>query len=150
MNRITFSGTMDSGGYSEAAFQKRFTWSSIERLFGLPSLLQNVKITGLDYENLLTESGNDVFIFLDPPYFSNKKSCLYGKNGDIHIGFDHLRLFETLSKSHHKWLLTYDDCEEVRELYKDFNIKEWSLQYGMNNYKQEKAKKGRELFISNY
>ena len=29
-------------------------------------------------------------------------------------------------------------------------IYEWKLQYGMNNYKQEKAKKGDELFITNY
>ena len=29
-------------------------------------------------------------------------------------------------------------------------INEWELQYGMNNYKKEKAKMGKELFISNY
>ncbi len=32
LNRITFSGTVDSGGYSEQAFQKRFTESSIDRI----------------------------------------------------------------------------------------------------------------------
>lgn len=30
------------------------------------------------------------------------------------------------------------------------NIYEWQLQYGMNNYKQGRAEKGSELFISNY
>jgi hypothetical protein len=36
-------------------------------------------------------------------------------------------------------------------VYSDFAyVYEWELQYGMNNYKQGKADKGKELFISNY
>jgi len=38
----------------------------------------------------------------------------------------------------------------VRENFQFAQIYEWELQYGMNNYKQEKANKGSELFISNY
>jgi DNA adenine methylase len=30
------------------------------------------------------------------------------------------------------------------------HIVEWTLQYGMNNYKQGRALPGRELFIANY
>jgi hypothetical protein len=30
------------------------------------------------------------------------------------------------------------------------NFVEWELQYGINNYKQAKAEKGKELFIRNY
>ena len=51
---------------------------------------------------------------------------------------------------HHKWLITYDDNPDIRDLFDFANIYEWELQYGMNNYKQEKAEKGQELFISNY
>ena len=29
-------------------------------------------------------------------------------------------------------------------------IQEWTLQYGMNNYRQGNAAKGRALFIKNY
>jgi DNA adenine methylase len=29
-------------------------------------------------------------------------------------------------------------------------MNEWELQYGMNNYKRMGAKKGKELFITNY
>ena len=52
----------------------------------------------------------------------------------------------------HQWLITYDDCEAVRENFSFSNtfIYEWELQYGMNNYKQKQAKKGNELFITNY
>jgi site-specific DNA-adenine methylase len=42
MNRITFSGIMDSGGYSQQAFEKRFTESSIERLKIISNSLSSV------------------------------------------------------------------------------------------------------------
>ena len=38
MNRITFSGVMDSGGYSQQAFEKRFTWSASRRPQGSSTL----------------------------------------------------------------------------------------------------------------
>ena len=38
----------------------------------------------------------------------------------------------------------------IRELYDFAEIQEWTLQYGMNNYRQGSAAKGKELFIKNY
>lgn len=67
LNRITFSGTVDSGGYSQQAFERRFTDSSIDRLRKLSVYLSSVHITSGDYENLLFQDGENVFIFLDPP-----------------------------------------------------------------------------------
>ena len=55
-----------------------------------------------------------------------------------------------MSECSHKWLITYDDCEEVKRNFSFAYIYEWKLQYGMNNYKQEKAGIGKELFITNY
>jgi len=151
LNRITFSGTIESGGFSLEAFHERFTHSSIDRLENLASILTpEIKITNLDYSHLINEPGKDVFIFLDPPYFKAEKSKLYGKKGDLHTGFDHQRFAATLKQCPHNWLITYDNCPEIRENFKWANIIEWELQYGMNNYKQKKAEKGKELFISNY
>jgi DNA adenine methylase len=50
----------------------------------------------------------------------------------------------------HQWLITYDDSPTIRENFFNANLFEWELQYGMNNYKQNTAAKGKELFISNY
>ncbi len=150
LNRITFSGLADSGGYSEQAFKRRFTQSSIDRVAIIQSILQKIIITNEDYEKLVLEKGNDVFIFLDPPYWKSTKKRLYGKDGDLHLNFDHERFAEVMKKCNHNWLITYDDCKEIRELYDFANIYEWELQYGMNNYKQKNAKKGKELFITNY
>ena len=150
LNRISFSGTIESGGYSEASFIGRFTNSSIDRLAALDQCLVNAQITNLDYGHLLEKPGKDVFIFLDPPYLSNRDSKLYGKKGNLHTFFDHKRFAQLMKDCPHKWLITYDDCEEVRNNFSFASIYEWKLQYGMNNYKQKKAKKGDELFITNY
>jgi DNA adenine methylase len=132
-NRITFSGTTESGGFSLQAFEKRFTDSSIERLEKIPSALQNVKITNLDYETVVLDKGNNVFLFLDPPYFSTTKSALYGKNGNLHKGFDHERFAEVMKKCPHKWLLTYDDSTFIHKLFSFADITTWDLVYGMRN-----------------
>ncbi|BAY79448.1 D12 class N6 adenine-specific DNA methyltransferase (plasmid) [Nostoc linckia NIES-25] len=151
LNRITFSGTVESGGFSQEAFHKRFTDSSIERLEKLEYILaKNVEITNLDYSYLLQKEGEKVFLFLDPPYFSATKSKLYGKDGDLHTSFQHQKFAEILQQCHHPWLITYDDSPQIRENFPWANVSEWQLQYGMNNYKQSVAAKGKELFITNY
>jgi DNA adenine methylase len=149
-NRLTFSGTTLSGGYSEQAFNKRFTPSSVERLADMSAIMNGIKITNVDYEEVVLAKGNDVFIFLDPPYFSATKSALYGKNGSMHKGFDHERFAETMKQCPHNWLMTYDDCAHIRELFDFAHIQPWDLMYGMKNVNAGTDQKGKELFISNF
>ncbi|HRH40014.1 MAG TPA: DNA adenine methylase [Pyrinomonadaceae bacterium] len=149
-NRITFSGTTEAGGFSNQAYQKRFTNSSIERLVELPKVLREVKITNLDYEEVVNAGGENVFLFLDPPYFSATDSALYGKNGQFHKIFDHERFAKNLRKCQHKWLITYDDSPYIRELFSFAKITAWNLTYGMRNVTESSDQIGKELFISNY
>jgi DNA adenine methylase len=149
-NRITFSGTSLSGGFSEGAFTGRFTESSIKRLNQFAEVINGSKITNLDYEELVSKDGENVFIFLDPPYYSATKSALYGKNGNLHKNFNHIEFAENMKKCNHKWLITYDDSSFIRELFNFANIIPWDLTYGMRNVTQNSNQKGKELFISNY
>jgi DNA adenine methylase len=147
-NRVTFSGTTRAGGFSSSASTKRFTASSIERLRRLPTAFSGTKITEVDFQKVIETPGKDVFVFLDPPYYTASK--LYGRNGDLH-NFDHERLARSLKSSGHRFLITYDDCKEIRDLYSWAKTKCWSLQYGMNNCNAKNTSKiGSELFISNY
>ena len=150
LNRITFSGVVDSGGYSQSAFESRFTRSSIERVQKIAPYLNGVRIDNEDYENALHEDGENAFIFLDPPYWKAAASKLYGARGSLHTAFDHARFADNMRRCNHRWLITYDDSIVIRRLFKFARIREWTLQYGMNNYRQGAAAKGRELFISNY
>lgn len=150
LNRITFSGTTASGGYSEQAFQKRFTESSIDRLSKIPPLLEGVRITNFDYQKIVEAPGEDVFIFLDPPYFSATKSALYGKSGNLHKSFDHERFAKVMKNCQHQWLITYDDSPIIRGLFSFAKIKTWELTYGMRNVSSTSKQKASEIFISNY
>ena len=152
LNRITFSGTVDSGGYSQEAYEKRFTPSSIERVEMISPYLSGIKITNEDYTEALFHDGDDVFIFLDPPYWKATESKLYGARGKLHTSFNHEQFAENIKKCPHKWLITYDDSPMIRDLFDspDVRISKWTLQYGMNNYLKETAAKGNELFIKNY
>jgi DNA adenine methylase len=149
-NRITFSGTSLSGGFSQAAFEGRFTDNSVHKLKQVAELLNETKITCLDYEELVKAEGDNVFIFLDPPYFSATKSALYGKNGNMHKSFDHSRFAENMKNCHHKWLITYDDSPYIRDLFSFANIMSWDLTYGMRNVGKNSDQIGKEVFISNY
>jgi DNA adenine methylase len=149
-NRITFSGTSESGGYSEASYKGRFTDSSLERVKMLSKILNNTNITNLDYKDVVESSGDNVFMYLDPPYYSATKSALYGKNGNLHKSFNHERFAQVMRSCNHRWLITYDDCEYIRELFSYANIFEWDLKYGMRNVSVNSNQNGKELFISNY
>jgi DNA adenine methylase len=150
LNRITYSGTIDSGGYSAEAFEKRFTSSSIAKLEPLSGLLQNVEIVNESYEKLLFDSGDNVLIYLDPPYWKSRKSKLYGKNGDLHTFFDHRKFAEDVRRCEHRWLMTCDDSSLMRGLFGFANIICWKTLYGMTNVNGKRASVGKELLVANY
>ncbi|WP_214084231.1 DNA adenine methylase [Methanoculleus sp.] len=150
MNRITFSGLIDSGGYSQESYDKRFTNSVIDKVLPLSQLLQDVTVTNMDYKHLLQEKGSNVFLFLDPPYLSARKSDLYGKNGDLHRQFEHEKFAEDVKKCRHRWLITCDDTPEMRQLFDFADIIPWNLKYGMTNVNRPNATNGKEIFILNY
>lgn len=150
LNRITFSGTSESGGYSKQAFERRFTESSIARLEKFAPLLKGIRITQLDYSEVVLEKGKNVFIYLDPPYYSVSKSALYGKNGNLHKGFDHERFASVMQACPHQWMITYDDSPYIRSLFHFAKIEEWQLTYGMRNVNGKGKQQQGELLISNF
>ena len=128
LNRSSFSGTTLSGGMSPD--HPRFTQSSIERLreFGV----QNFSVECKDYRDAITEHKN-AFLYLDPPYMIDQS--LYGMKGNTHKGFDHITLAEMLLKRD-RWVMSYNDCEEIRALYKNNTIRSVEWIYGMPKNKQ--------------
>jgi DNA adenine methylase len=134
INRSSFSGTTLSGGMSPG--HPRFTESSIERLANFS--VTNFSINMMDFKDSIPEHKND-FLYCDPPYLIDQK--LYGIKGDKHIDFDHNALAELL-KARDRWVLSYNDCPEIRKIYKDYIIEKPQWIYGMGN-----NKKSNELLI---
>jgi len=132
INRCSFSGATLSGGFSEESSKKRFTESSIKRISELD--MTNITIKNQDFVEFLDDVPENAFIFADPPYYL-ETSNLYGNNGDMHENFDHQALFNALSKKTN-WMMTYNNCPFIRELYKDYMIIETSWSYGMNASKE--------------
>jgi DNA adenine methylase len=79
-------------------------------------------------------------MYLDPPYLIG--NYLYGNRGDTHKNFDHLLLRELVDSLDNGWVLSYNDCQEVRDLYKDYEIRPLEWAYSMNA-----SKKSSEIVI---
>jgi len=119
INRCSFSGSTLSGGYSKESSIKRFTISSIDRIKSLN--LDKFKIYNKDFEDFIHTEDNTL-LFLDPPYYLEKlKNVLSNKKN---------------------WIMTYNNCKYIRDMYKGFKLIEICWSYGMN-----KTKKSSELVI---
>lgn len=81
------------------------------------------------------------FINFDPPYVI-KGSQLY-KNAFLEQ--DHKELFKLISKCKRKWIVTYDICPLIKDLYSDFRRSEISINYSANNSRKAKE----YIFFSN-
>lgn len=134
LNRSSFSGTTLSGGMSPG--HPRFTESSIERLENFK--IKNLSVKLADFKKSIPKHDND-FLYCDPPYLIDQK--LYGKKGDQHVDFDHNGLAKLLT-ARDGWVLSYNDCKEIRDMYEGHHIitPEWT--YGMGN-----SKKSNEVLI---
>jgi len=133
LNRCSFSGTTLSGGCSPGF--PRFTKSSIDKIRKFDIIDNVLAFDTLDFEEAIALH-EDEWLYCDPPYML-KKSNLYGVKGNLHNAFEHDRLHKVLAKRD-KWMLSYNDCEEIRELYKNFRINEIKWEYGMNKEKGSK------------
>lgn len=77
------------------------------------------------------------FLYLDPPYFLGGDSKMFKgiypmRNIPVHHkGFDHFGLAELLKSHRGGFILSYNDCPEIRELYRDYQMSSPSWQYSM-------------------
>lgn len=130
LNRSSFSGSTLSGGMSPE--HPRFTQSSIDRIREFEVF--NFHVSNVDFKESI-DKHDDCLLYLDPPYLNGQ--ALYGQRGDMHKDFEHEELHEILT-SRDNWILSYNDCDKVREMYKDYNIVNPKWKYGMSNDKSSK------------
>lgn len=117
----------------------------VEYLTDIQQRLSKVVIENKDFEDLLkVYDKHNALSYLDPPYFGTEKYYQAQFTTD-----DHLRLNNTLKNIKGKFILSYNDCEFIRALYKDFNISEVTRNNSLRN-KYDGEKEYCELIITNY
>lgn len=118
--------------------------SAKEYLSMVAERLNTVIIENLDFQRIIkTYDRPEALFYLDPPYYQTEKYY-----PDRFMPEDHIRLKETLDNINGKFLLSYNDCEYVRELYKDYTI--IAVERMNNLIKEETKPRYRELIIKNY
>lgn len=161
VNKISFSGMGDSGSLSKDQFFD-FKLNKLDRLEETSKLLQRMEIYNVSFEETMKyawENPDKTFIFLDPPYYKQESSGLYGRNGDTHHGFPHQKFAEVTKSMPCKWFVTYDDSTYVRRMFagntddgKKIIIEPYKLKrgYTMAGKTAEDALDGEEIFIYNF
>ena len=107
--------------------------------------LRRVVIENKDFEDLILQyDREDTFFYCDPPYFETEQHYDAPFSVD-----DHVRLKTTLDNIKGKFLLSYNDTEYIRDLYKDYYIVSVER---INNLKQryDAGSMYVEILISNY
>lgn len=149
LNRTSYCGIINSPawGYCDGKSSPPSNWGKFLR--SVNPKLQDVKITSMDFSEVITaeKQGNKVLMYLDPPYYKADQKRAYTKPFAVE---DHIRLCELLKQTSHYFCLSYDNVEEVKELYDWAYIYEKSWLYNTANKQGESRDLGAELIITNY
>ncbi|MCD7812154.1 MAG: DNA adenine methylase [Ruminococcus sp.] len=118
--------------------------NSIAYLGDVQERLKNVVIENKDFESLIKVYDRPKALFyLDPPYHGTEKYYDAGFTLE-----DHLRLKTVLEGVKGKFILSYNDDEFIRDLYKDFHIEGISRNSNLTN--KNTADNFEEVIIRNY
>jgi DNA adenine methylase len=144
LNRTSFSGIMVNPrwGYLIGSSLTPENW--VSRIQPVAEKLQHALITNLDFRDVLTKDSSDrVLCYIDPPYLVASKS-IYSENFNHN---DHHDLAELLQNAKFKFVLSYENSDEVRSLYSWANLHHSSWVYYLS---EDRRQDGRELIITNF
>lgn len=110
----------------------------IRRIKEIGKFRKQIWAKNLDAIALLKEVQDlpNVLVYLDPPYFVKGKSLYLNS----YTANDHHELAAFLRQAKFPWLLSYDNVEEIRNIYRDFDLYQFNL-----GYTAQTAKLGNEL-----
>ncbi len=116
----------------------------VQRIQRIARYRNRVQIYNLDAEKfiatVLPDLPHKTLIYLDPPYY-NKGQRLYENH---YIRKDHERIAHLISDIKQPWIVSYDGCSEVEELYKSYR----NLHYHIGYSAQSRYSGSEYLFFS--
>jgi DNA adenine methylase len=140
--------------------------ASIDRInkFSVPSM----KVYTMTFDNSIPLHNND-FLYLDPPYYTEKDADnkmfagIYPmRNIPVHHNqFDHELLRDILKEHKGKFVLSYNNCETIRDYYSEFNqtFPQWAYSMGSGETRigknrqemeMDNVKTSHEILITNF
>jgi DNA adenine methylase len=150
LNRTTRSGLATGGpigGYNQTGTWKidaRFNRDELsERVNRISKKRNRIVISNLDAIDFVKDvtglASKNLLIYFDPPYFHNSKRLYFNTyNSD-----DHSKVSNFVRKDlKSRWMMTYDNCKEIKKLYSGCKIFDLELQYNA-----ARVYKGSELLI---
>lgn len=149
LNRTSYCGIINAPawGYAEGKSSPPKNWGKF--LNHAAEKLSGICVSSKDFSEIIDmpKTGKRVLMYLDPPYYHADQKRAYTQPFEAH---DHIRLAEQLKTTPFMFCLSYDDCKEIRELYKWANIYDVSWLYNTDNKPGMPRKSCKELIITNY
>ena len=140
--------SMSFGAKGESyAMNKRRNYGNIYRDFTVYSKrLKRASIENMSYEKLIKEyDDKDALFYLDPPYVGTESYYKTPKDFSMN---DHRNLALILQNVKGKFILSYNDCKIVRELYAGFRFEEARINYSLNGAARDKV--SAEVIVMNF
>ncbi len=152
-NRTTFSGIMNAGPLGGASQLSQYKLDCRFNKDRLTKQIYDISLYNRKFDVYFDDALNflkakkrqfykeNCFLYVDPPYYQKGASLYrYWYNHD-----DHKKLSQHLLNLKIPWLLSYDNHEAIRRLYKSANgSQEIYIDYSVGNYRREQ-----ELLFSN-
>ena len=140
-------------GWISKIYENQTKWDNmVKRIKEYKNSNLTVRIGSFD--EVIPNHTND-FLYLDPPYCLDKdkdnkmyKGMYPNPNVDVHHkGFDHELLRDLLHNHKGDFILSYNDCETIREYYKDFDLSypKWHYSMQLGEKKVGKIRKERNI-----
>ncbi|MHB8277985.1 MAG: DNA adenine methylase [Candidatus Humimicrobiaceae bacterium] len=150
LNRTNWSGIINGGVIGGKAQSGKWTLDVrfnkndlIMRINKIAYYKERISIYNIDAIDLINNIDvnlpKNTLMYLDPPY--------YNKSQELYVNFyehnDHVELRNIIKKNiKHRWILTYDNNNEILKIYKKFQPFEYRLNYSIYN-----KIKGKELMF---
>lgn len=139
---LRYSYASSGKSFSSQPFDIRKLFHQIQQV---EVRMADTVIENQDFERLIKHYDcSKAFFYLDPPYYSTEDMYPGGFGTE-----DHKRLRDLLCSIEGKFLLSYNDCPEIRELYEGYKIFDFSRPHSMAQ-RYEAGKEFKELLIANY
>lgn len=152
LNRTNFSGILNAnplGGISQNSsykidcrFNKARVIQSIRQLSNFSGRIELFNMDAIDFLRQETryKRNNSIFVYIDPPYYE-KGPSLYRY---FYKNYMHRDLAKYIKTKLYPWLISYDNSNEIKKMYRRKKQQQIYLDYSVNTKRKEK-----ELLISN-